>query len=216
MKNYQHIIWDWNGTLLDDGWLFVDIMNTILKKRNMKPISLEKYKKIFCFPVKEYYKKLGFDFNQTSFEEHGIEFIEEYKKRMYEAKLYPQVYKILNKLNQKGINNSILSAQNQTFLNILLKFYKIYDQFEHTIGLDNHYANSKIENGINLISLLNIDPKSILMIGDTSHDYDVAKILKIDCCLISHGHYSKERLINTGTRVLKNLEEIACFLKLTI
>ena len=50
----------------------------------------------------------------------------------------------------------------------------------------------------------------------TKLDYDVAKILKIDCCLISQGHYSKKRLTNTGTRVLKNLEEIACFLKLTI
>ena len=32
---YKHIVWDWNGTLVDDTWLFVDIMNGVLKDRNL-------------------------------------------------------------------------------------------------------------------------------------------------------------------------------------
>ena len=38
-RQYQHIIWDWNGTLLNDGWLFVDIMNSILMKRSIQKIA---------------------------------------------------------------------------------------------------------------------------------------------------------------------------------
>ena len=66
---YKHIIWDWNGTLLDDGWLFVDVMNAILKRRDMNTITLEKYREIFGFPVKDYYIKLGFDLEKESFED---------------------------------------------------------------------------------------------------------------------------------------------------
>ena len=69
---YKHIIWDWNGTLLDDGWLFVDVMNTILKRRKMNTITLEKYREIFGFPVKNYYIKLGFDLEKEPFEDLGI------------------------------------------------------------------------------------------------------------------------------------------------
>ena len=43
---YKHIIWDWNGTLLNDAWLFVEIMNGVLDNRNMDTITLEKYRKI--------------------------------------------------------------------------------------------------------------------------------------------------------------------------
>ncbi|SVD25320.1 uncharacterized protein METZ01_LOCUS378174, partial [marine metagenome] len=68
-SKYKHIIWDWNGTLLDDGWLFVDVMNSILRRRGMDTITLEKYREIFGFPVKDYYLKLGFDLEKEPFEE---------------------------------------------------------------------------------------------------------------------------------------------------
>ena len=60
---YKHIIWDWNGTLLNDRWVCVNGINNCLKKRGLSSISEETYKSIFTFPVKDYYKKLGFDFN---------------------------------------------------------------------------------------------------------------------------------------------------------
>ena len=97
-SEYKHIIWDWNGTLLNDAWLFVDIMNDVLINRNMNTITVEKYREIFSFPVKDYYKKLGFDLNKESFHKSGMEFIKAYKKRRYEADLYPRVNTILSKL----------------------------------------------------------------------------------------------------------------------
>ena len=66
-SQYKHIIWDWNGTLLNDGWLFVDVMNSILRQRKMETITLEKYRNIFGFPIKDYYIKLGFDLEKESF-----------------------------------------------------------------------------------------------------------------------------------------------------
>ena len=43
----KNIIWDWNGTLVDDAWVFVDIMNRFLKKMNLPIISLEDYQQNF-------------------------------------------------------------------------------------------------------------------------------------------------------------------------
>ena len=94
-SKYKHIIWDWNGTLLDDAWLFVDIMNGVLKNHNMDTITVEKYRKIFGFPVEDYYIKLGFDLNKESFQKSGMEFISAYNKRRYEAELYPIAKTIL-------------------------------------------------------------------------------------------------------------------------
>ena len=208
INKYKHIIWDWNGTLLDDGWLFVDIMNSILSKRCMKEITLEEYKNIFGFPVKEYYKKLGFDFSEEPFEKCGLEFIDEYKKRRYEANLYTQVIPILCKLNKLGVKNSILSAQHQLLLDDLVQYYNIHSYFDKISGLDNYYADSKVKNGSSLINLLNIDPKHILMIGDTDHDFEVAQNLKVDCYLICNGHQSKSKLKQTGANLLNDLDDI--------
>ena len=72
---YKHIIWDWNGTLLDDAWLCVDIMDSMLKERSLGTLTLDRYQRLFEFPVIDYYRKLGFDFTKESFEKTGTEFI---------------------------------------------------------------------------------------------------------------------------------------------
>ena len=74
--NYKHIIWDWNGTLINDAWLFVDVMNKFLTQRKLKSINVNKYRDIFGFPIKKYYEKLGFNLSKEPFEKLGLIFIE--------------------------------------------------------------------------------------------------------------------------------------------
>ena len=205
---YKHIIWDWNGTLLDDGWLFVDVMNAILKRREMNTITLEKYREIFGFPVKDYYIKLGFDLEKEPFEESGKEFIKGYENRRYEAQLYPQVAPLLSDLQTIGISHSILSAQHQTLLDDLTQYYNIRDHFIQVIGLDNHYAHSKVENGIRWVNRLKLNVQEVLLIGDTDHDFEVAETIGIDCLLLSHGHHSPDRLQKTGATVVRGLNDV--------
>ena len=75
---FKHVIWDWNGTLVDDTWLFVDIMNGVLKDRNLPGITLDDYRNVFDFPVEDYYTKLGFDFSDEAFKTAGLDFIKIY------------------------------------------------------------------------------------------------------------------------------------------
>ena len=65
---FKHMIWDWNGTLVDDTLLFVDIMNGVLQNRNLDGINIQDYREVFDFPVKDYYTKLGFNFTEEPFE----------------------------------------------------------------------------------------------------------------------------------------------------
>ena len=106
----KHIIWDWNGTLLDDSWLCVESINKSLKKRNLPQIDKEKYLDIFCFPVENYYKKLGFDFEIEPFTVSGSEFIANYNSRFQEPNLQEGVIDIIEKVRSMGITQSILSA----------------------------------------------------------------------------------------------------------
>ena len=55
---------------------------------------------------------------------------------------------------------------------------------------------------------LGLDSKEVLLIGDTDHDFEVAKALEVDCLLISHGHHCYSRLIQTGAPVIRKLENI--------
>ena len=188
----------------------------MLFKNHLAPISISQYRDLFSFPVKTYYEKLGFNFEHQSFEEAGNEFINEYKEHRYDAELYSETELLLKILTEKGITNSILSAQHQTFLNDLTCHYNIDKYFLNIVGLDNHYAHSKVNNGIELIKKIDIDINKILMVGDTDHDFEVSQALGIDCILISHGHNSILRLKQTNAHIVDNLSKLAYFLEIDL
>ena len=134
LKNKRHIIFDWNGTLVDDAWVFVEVLNTILIERNLKPINLNQYHSLFCFPIKKFYQRLGVDTSIDSYEIIEQTFKYEYSRRLYKPNLFPSTIKTLVELNTKKIDLSILSASNQNTLNKLVSFYEI-DSFFHNIVL---------------------------------------------------------------------------------
>ena len=208
LSKYKHIIWDWNGTLINDIWLVVEIMNKMLKKRNMPGIDSKKYREIFDFPVIDYYAKLGFNFSKESFEELTVEFISEYYTRFNECKLFNEVEEVLKKIRDMGIPQSILSASKEDVLIEKIKYYGIDKYFCRIMGLENHYAESKVERGKKWIDELNLNPQDVLLMGDTAHDYDVSKHIGCDCLLIANGHYSYERLAKLGVDVIGTLKEM--------
>jgi phosphoglycolate phosphatase len=206
--NYKHIIWDWNGTLINDVWLAVEAMNKMLAKRHLPGIDSKKYKEIFDFPVTKYYLKLGFDFSKESFEELTVEFINGYYQCFNKCKLNEGVEVVLKKISDMGIHQSILSASKEDVLIEKIRYFGIDKYFCRIMGLENHYAESKVEEGKEWIAELNLNPQDVLLIGDTIHDYDVSKHMGCDCLLVANGHNSYERLAKLGVEVISTLKEI--------
>ena len=189
MKNQiKHIIWDWNGTLIDDAWLFVEIMNEELKERNLSIINIADYRKHFTFPVKKYYENLGFDFKKENFKEVGYNFIEKFKKRKFEAQLFPKTIQILALAKKLGITQSIVSAQENTLLNETVIHYKIDKYFQSIAGIEHYYADNKTQIAKNMRGKINCLNKQIIIVGDTSHDFDVSQALGVGCVLFAGGH----------------------------
>ena len=208
----KHIIWDYNGTLLNDVELCVEVINEMLSIRNKKLISVTDYREVFDFPVKDYYQKVGFDFSKESFEEIGQNFIDRYNQRINQTYLQKNVLETLSNLGQKGFIQHILSARLENELIIETKFFNINRYFDKIMGLNNNYATSKLENGIKLINSIDAEKSEIILIGDTTHDCEVAREAGIKAIAVSHGHHSCERLQKCGFEVYKDLKEIEAFL----
>ncbi|MCB0807206.1 MAG: HAD family hydrolase [Bacteroidales bacterium] len=206
-----NILWDWNGTLLNDMHICIDCINQLLTFRNLPVLQPEKYREIFTFPVRDYYVTAGFDFSDEPFDKVAIQFIDQYRVKLPEAALFPEVKKVLEKLRSDGYRQFIVSAMEQDFLEETVQHHGIDRYFEEIHGIRNHYADGKFESAIDLIRSQHLDKNNTLFIGDTLHDYEVAEKAGIRCVLISHGHQSRNRLLKAGVPVIDKLEEIYNF-----
>lgn len=202
------IIWDWNGTLLSDLDLCISTINVLLKKRKLPLLNRNSYKEVFSFPVKEYYRAVGFDFEREDFAVPAKEFIDLYDSGVENCPLHDSAIEVLSFFKEKGIRQFVLSAMKQNMLETTLKQNNIFHFFEGVAGLNDHYAVSKIERGNKLFQEFNIDKNSAWIIGDTVHDFEVAEELGIKSILIADGHQSEKRLKETGALVLPQLNKI--------
>ncbi len=207
MAKYKHIFWDWNGTLFDDLKASLDSINNSLEKRGLQLVDERRYFDIFCFPVEEYYKRLGFDFNLESYDSLAVEFIEEYKKASLVADLHKNVKAIVGKLAVLGINQYILSASEKDILLADLVRQGIKGFFSEILACDNIYAKGKLSIGQEFLAKNNLDGK-VLLIGDTIHDYEVATALGFDVLLFDKGHTSRKELEKCGQPIVSDLLDI--------
>lgn len=203
--DYGYVIWDWNGTMLDDVELCVDVGNNLFRKKNIPLMSVDKYKSIFTIPVRDYYIAAGFDFSKESFEVVGKEWMDEYEERKYEASLSNGLIEVMEKFENMGIKQSVVSAYKQDNLNLMIEKFKLNKYLDHIIGLDNIYAAGKIHLAQGLVDTVGNGNGNFLMIGDTVHDYEVADNIGADCVLIASGHQSKETLMKTGVKTYDSL-----------
>jgi phosphoglycolate phosphatase len=209
---YAYLLWDWNGTLLDDAGVCVTIINALLARRGLPQVDAARYQAEFTFPVRDYYRRVGFDFARDPFETLAQEFVAAYDVQRFACALQPAVHQALGAAAARGLPQAILSAYEQGRLEELTRHAGVAHYFTCLAGLDHYYADGKIARGRELLAALPCPPAHVLLIGDTLHDLEVAEALGMDCLLVPGGHQSLARLQASGARVLPSLAAVAAWL----
>ena len=202
------VIWDWNGTLLDDLELSLNCVNILLKERDIPTLTLEKYKEIFTFPVIDYYRAAGFDFEKEPFEVPAKQYVRIYRDGVDSVRLFPEVIETLQYLKDKGYRLLVLSAMRDDNLKLMIEYEGITHFFDGIFGIKDNYAREKISLGEQLVSELDLNPSECLMVGDTLHDAEVSEHCGFNCILYAGGHVSRKRLETKNLRIVEKLDEL--------
>jgi phosphoglycolate phosphatase len=211
MNPFQHVIWDWNGTLLDDTQAGVNAVNAMLLARGLPLLDVPAYRDIFGFPVKDFYRAAGFRLETEDWDAMAREFHDRFLADTT-LRLHADAARALACLKAAGIGQSVLSASEQTILETMLADFGVTRFFAHVCGVDNLYGHSKLELGRSLLGRLGLPPGSVLLIGDSLHDHEVAAALNARCLLVAQGHQSRARLARSGAPVLDSLADLPAWL----
>ena len=201
------VIWDWNGTLLDDVDVCVAAMNVLLGRRGLASLDRGRHQTLFRFPVQEYYEDLGFDFGTEPFSAVAAEYHEAYNAGVVAATLRGDALHTLDSFQQAGVRQLMLSALVEASLVRQVAAYGISGYFSAIFGLSDTHAVSKLERGRQLIVSESIDTRSSLVVGDTAHDAEVASALGVRCVLVASGHQSVDHLSESGCPVVESLAD---------
>lgn len=206
--NVRLLIWDWNGTVIDDTDLCIAVENELLRERGMAEITKEWYLAHFTFPVRAYYELMGYTFETESFDAVSAVFMERYRRRFSACPLRAGVADVLKTAGARGIEQTLLSVTQQDDLREQVHKFGLSPYFSEILGQDDTLCISKIDRAKGYIKRLGIDPRDALFIGDTDHDAEAANAVGCPCVLLEGGHQSRAVLLRCGVPVYDTAEAL--------
>ena len=208
----DRVIWDFNGTILDDLKISIESADELLLRYGLPIIGdVDKYYSVFGFPIIEYYKRIGFDFTKHDFTVVANEWVDIYLSKMPYATLREGIVDTVDKLNSLGIKQTILSMTEESMLRGQIDSFGISDKFDEILGLNDIYATSKLELARYWKS--KHEGEKVLYVGDTEHDSESAEIIGAKCLMITGGHQSHDKLKSLGKAVINAPSDIFEYIK---
>lgn len=181
------VIFDYNGTLVDDTGKMAILFSNTLEKTGLSAITLKEFKEKFALPIEKLATNFGIP--EEKLEEAKNNFVDEWKNYEGGTPLFPDTKEVLEYLKSKKIKIVILTAYMQERLEKELQENKIMNFFSEKIC-----DGQKVEAINKFIGESKLKPEEILYIGDTELDVEAGKQAGTKTAGFTGGVISRERL----------------------
>ncbi|MCX6092749.1 MAG: HAD family hydrolase [Candidatus Bipolaricaulota bacterium] len=215
-RRWDAVIWDFNGTLVNDVDLALRSINTMLARRDLAPVTRDIYRSVFGFPLSNYYRKLGVDVSRETMQGLADEFHEAYLPGLPACALQDGVREILDLATRSGASQFVLSALEEVELRRAIARLGVADRFVAIYGLDHRLGDSKLARGQELFARHGLRAATTLFIGDMDHDAEVASALGVEVALVAQGHQAPQMLRACGCRVFGAFAELRAAIEISL
>ncbi|WP_030951041.1 HAD family hydrolase [Streptomyces sp. NRRL S-481] len=208
-KTGAHIVWDWNGTLFHDIDAIIGATNAAFAELGLEPLTLEKYRELYCVPVPKFYERLmGRLPTEAEWELMDDIFHRYYAEHRGACELTAGAAELLSGWRSAGRSQSILSMYVHEELVPLVRGFGIEPHFIRVDGRTGPSGGSKAEHMVrHLGSLSGVAAERTVVIGDAADDAVAALHVGARAVLYTGGSHSRASLEAVGVPVVDTLEE---------
>ena len=206
-----HIIWDFNGTLLDDLPAAMAAVTDMLRARGGPDMTPDWYYSLVEMPIIRFYQKIPL-LADVPFDTLAREFNDGYVRHQDRIGLAAGALEALGAFKTAGASQSILSSFEQSRIEGWLGRFGIAAFFEAVLGADDLRSEGKIHRARSWAEAIDLDRAHTVLIGDTVHDWEAAEALDVRCILVSYGHQRREDLAACGVPILQDLSALPALL----
>ena len=206
----SHLVWDWNGTLLDDLAIVVEAVNASIGRFGLNPITADDYRDHYTRPVRHFYDHLfGRIVEDDEWLRLNTAFHEVYFDLATDVELAPGAREAVELLETSGWTQSLLSMSPQDWLDGIVDRLGLRDRFEIVDGLSGPTGGLKAAHLEEHLRVLDIEGEGVVVVGDTPDDVAAARHVGARAVLFHGGSHHLERLESEGVPVAETIADAA-------
>ncbi len=205
---HPHLVWDWNSTLFHDMDAIIAATNASFAVLGLPPITLERYRELYCVPVPRFYEKI------TGRVPEPAEWVllDEAFQRSYTThsalcELAAEANELLHTWQRDGGTQSLLSLTAHEDLIPFVRRFGIEERFVRVDGRVGPPGGGKAEHLVRHLDALRVDPAQVVLIGDAADDAAAAAHVGARAVLYAGGSHGRESLESVGVPVVDSLAE---------
>lgn len=210
----QHVIWDWNGTLLNDTHVVIDAVNETVSPYGVPTLSVEDYARLFARPVSVFYERmLQRPITASEWRDLDDTFHGAYARRMADARLSDGAHELLESLHEDGTSQSLLSMAPHHHVT---ERAEVFGVARYMVRIDGLRDGSGALKEASMLSHLHAllahpsapdDPSSYAVIGDSVDDAVAARANGVRAVMFDSGSHVRADLVATGFPVTNSLTD---------
>lgn len=203
----RHIVWDWNGTLLDDNAAVLAAVNRVCGAFDRRPVTLEQWRGMFRRPIRHSYQDLlGRDLDEDEWALLDRQYHDAYRELLHTCGLAGDGMAALDAWRRAGRSQSLLSMWFHDELLPLVTEFGLDGYFTRVDGLRQRTGGgSKAEHLIDHLTATGVDPGEVALIGDVTDDAKAAREAGAHCVLVSTGMANRDALVAAGVPVADSI-----------
>lgn len=208
MSAPSHLVWDWNGTLLDDLPVVIEAVNRCIGVFGFNAITADIYRDHYRRPVRHFYDSL---FGRTVSDEEWLRlntaFHETYFELAATVDLAPGARAAIEGLREAGWTQSLLSMSPQDWLDSIVDRLGLTELFEIVDGLSGPTGGLKAAHLEEHLRCLGLDGSEVVVVGDTPDDVAAARHVGASPILFHGGSHHMDVLEAEGVPIAESIPD---------
>jgi phosphoglycolate phosphatase len=210
---YRLVVFDWDGTVVDSTGLIAECIQLTAADCGLDVPSTEAAKHIIGLGIRDSIQYLFPSMSPDALEQFAQRYREHYVPRDGEVRLYGGIEAVLEGLAHRERFLGVATGKPRRGLERAFNHCGLRQHFHFTRCADEGWPKPHPDMLEKLMSFTGVESGETLMIGDTTHDLEMAAAAGCDAVGVSYGAHPTERLRTAPHRfVAHSVEELNVWL----
>ena len=208
MKRYDLVVFDWDGTLMDTTDAIAEGIAKAFDALGYSHPGTEKIKRIIGLDWKSAVKTLVTGFRDSDMPAFEAEYRKWYLKKEKTIGLFPGTVELLHSLKKSGTKLAIATGKSRAGLRRVFRQTGIESLFDATVTADESEPKPAPDMLIKIAGLTGTPLSRAVMVGDTTHDTDMACCAGCGAIAVTYGAFPREAFAGSSAVICDSIEEL--------